>query len=95
MSLTLTPITLAEANAFVKQYHRHHQPVPGCKFCLAVSDDDKVVGVAIVGRPVSRHMDDGWTLEVNRTCTDGTKIQPLSTENNPKRELRVIPLPSF
>lgn len=71
--LMLTPITLSEANAFVKQYHRHHQPVPGCKFCVAVSGVAGVVGVAIVGRPVSRHMDDGWTLEVNRTCTDGTK----------------------
>jgi len=73
MSLELTPITLSEANAFVKNYHRHHQPVPGCKFCIAVSDGEKVVGVAIVGRPVARRLDNGWTLEVARTCTDGTK----------------------
>jgi len=73
MSLELTPITLSEANAFVKNYHRHHQPVPGCKFCIAVSDEEKVVGVAIVGRPVARRLDNGWTLEVARTCTDGTK----------------------
>lgn len=33
----------------------------------------EIVGVAIVGRPVSRYLDDGWTLEVNRLCTDGTK----------------------
>lgn len=26
----------------------------------------------MIGRPVARHFDDGWTLEVNRTCTDGT-----------------------
>ncbi len=73
MSLELTPITLSEANAFVKEYHRHHQPVPGCKFCIGVSDGNKIVGIAIVGRPVARHLDDGWTLEVNRTCTDGTR----------------------
>ncbi len=73
MSLELTPITLSEANIFVKEYHRHHQPVPGCKFCIGVSDGSKIVGVAIVGRPVARHLDDGWTLEVTRTCTDGTK----------------------
>ena len=30
-------------------------------------------GVAICGRPVSRHLDDGLTLEINRLCTDGTK----------------------
>jgi len=73
MSLELTPITLSEANEFVKKQHRHHNTVPGCKFCVAVSNDESVVGVAIVGRPVARHLDDGWTLEVNRTCTDGTK----------------------
>jgi hypothetical protein len=72
--LTLTPINLDEANAFVAMHHRHHKPVPGAKFSLAVSDDDgKVRGVAIVGRPVARMSDDGWTLEVNRVCTDGAK----------------------
>jgi hypothetical protein len=62
-----------EANAFVSQYHRHHKPVPGMKFCIGISDGEKVVGVAIVGRPVARVLDDGWTLEVNRTCTTGEK----------------------
>ena len=33
----------------------------------------RLAGVAIVGRPVSRYLDDGLTLEVNRLCTDGTK----------------------
>lgn len=70
--MEITPISLEEANAFVAKLHRHHKPVPGCKFAVAVSDEDKVVGVAIVGRPVARFLDDGWTLEVNRCCTDGT-----------------------
>jgi hypothetical protein len=48
-------------------------PVPGAKFCIGVAKDGEVVGAAIVGRPVARMLDDGWTLEVNRTCTDGTK----------------------
>ena len=30
-------------------------------------------GAAMVGRPVSRYLDDGMTLEVNRCCTDGTR----------------------
>lgn len=72
-SLQITPINLDEANAFVEANHRHHKPVPGAKFCVAVSEENDVVGVAIVGRPVSRHLDDGWTLEVNRCCTNGTK----------------------
>lgn len=70
--LTVVPCTLEEANAFVRQHHRHHAPVPGAKFCIAVASGEAVVGVAIVGRPVARMLDDGWTLEVNRTCTDGT-----------------------
>jgi hypothetical protein len=73
MSLEIVPIGLDEANAFVAQHHRHHQPVPGHKFSIGVALDGKIVGVAIVGRPVARMLDDGWTLEVNRTCTDGTK----------------------
>lgn len=72
--IRITPIDFAEANAFVEAIHRHHKPVIGCKFCIAVSDEDnKVRGVAIVGRPVSRHLDDGFTLEVNRCCTDGAR----------------------
>lgn len=67
------PIDLADANAFVKQHHRHHKPVVGCKFTLAVALGVEIVGVAIVGRPVGRHADDGFTLEINRLCTDGTR----------------------
>ena len=75
MALDIVPITLAEANAFVEKHHRHHGKTVGHKFSIAVADIDtcEIVGVAIVGRPVSRHLDDGWTLEVNRLCTDGTK----------------------
>lgn len=72
--LKITPININEANAFVKIHHRHHKPVPGAKFSIAISDEEgKVRGVAIVGRPVARMTDDGWTLEVNRVCTDGVK----------------------
>ena len=71
--LEVCPVSLKEANAFVEQHHRHHKPVVGHKFSIACTDGEKIVGVAIVGRPVSRHLDDGWTLEVNRLCTDGTR----------------------
>ncbi|MDH0342061.1 XF1762 family protein [Chromobacterium haemolyticum] len=71
--LEITPITIQEANALVERLHRHHKPVPGAKFCIAVSDHTGVRGVAIIGRPVARALDDGWTLEVNRCCTDGAK----------------------
>ena len=71
--LEIVPITLKEANKFVEMHHRHHKPVTGHKFSIAASDGEKIVGVAIVGRPVARFLDDGWTLEVNRLCTDGTR----------------------
>jgi hypothetical protein len=71
--LELVPILLAEANEFVREFHRRHGPLRGVKSCLAASVYGKIIGVAIVGRPVARMLDDGWTLEVNRTCTDGTK----------------------
>lgn len=73
MSLELCPVSLAEANAYVAEHHRHHKAVTGHKFSIGVTDGETIVGVAIVGRPVSRHLDDGWTLEVNRLCTAGTK----------------------
>ena len=73
LTLQITPISFDEANSFVEAKHRHHKPVIGCKFCVAVSEDGIVRGVAIVGRPVARRLDDGWTLEVNRCCTDGAK----------------------
>ena len=73
MSLQLQPITFAEAKAFIEQHHRHHQPPLSWKFGVAVRDGDRIVGVAVAGRPVSRFLDDGWTVEVTRLCTDGTR----------------------
>ncbi len=67
--MKIVPTTLRAANAFVSQHHRHHPAVRGCKFCFAVQVGEAIVGVAIVGRPVARMADDGFTLEVNRTCT--------------------------
>lgn len=73
MRLTIVPIPRLEAKAFVDAHHRHHGAPVGDKFCLAVADELGVVhGVAIIGRPVARGLDDGWTLEVTRLCSDGT-----------------------
>lgn len=70
--LRVIPIELADANAFVMTHHRHHKPVVGHKFSIAVIDEsDDIRGVAIVGRPVARMRQDGWTLEVVRVATDG------------------------
>lgn len=71
--LQLQPITFGEACEFIRCHHRHHLPPQGWKFGVAVNDGMKVVGVITVGRPIARHFDDGWTIEVTRCCTDGTK----------------------
>lgn len=66
-------LSLKEANAYIAKNHRHHNPVVGDKFRVGCEENGVLVGVACVGRPVSRYLDDGKTLEVLRLCTDGTK----------------------
>lgn len=70
--MVIRPITFRQACDFVSQHHRHHRPTVGCKFSIGLFEGDKLVGVAICGRPVSRKLDDGLTCEINRLCTDGT-----------------------
>lgn len=71
MSLTIVPVTFRRACEFIATHHRHHRPPRGIKFAVGVTVDGELVGVATVGRPVARHMDDGLTVEVTRTCTSG------------------------
>ena len=71
--MEIRPLTIREANNFVKDNHRHHNPVAGCKFAIGVYEDNILHGVAICGRPISRVLDDGLTIEINRVCTDGKK----------------------
>lgn len=71
--LRIAPITLRSACQFIAEHHRHNKPPRGHKFSVSVVDDDGIVGVATAGRPVARMLDDGLTLEVNRSCTDGTR----------------------
>jgi len=72
-ALTIVPITQKEAKEYIRVHHRHHKPSVGSVFNLAVAKGGDIVGVAMVGRPVARGADNGWTLEVNRVATDGTK----------------------
>jgi len=73
VTLMIVPIDFAEACAFIRQHHRHHVPPVGHRASIAVADGERVCGVAVLGRPVARRLDDGWTLEVTRVATDGTR----------------------
>ena len=73
MALRLVPITFRAACAFVAEKHRHNKPPRGHKFSIGIESNGVLVGVAMAGRPIARAFDNGFTLEVNRTCTDGTK----------------------
>lgn len=72
--LHVIPLELAEANALVSEWHRHHQPAQGHRFSIGVIDDAGVLhGAAIVGRPVARLAGSPRdVLEVVRLVTDGT-----------------------
>ena len=70
--LKAVPLELKEANNYVAELHRHHDPVARDKFRIGCQLDGKLVGVVQVGRPVARALCDGETLEVVRLCTDGT-----------------------
>lgn len=72
MKLQIVPIFQDEAFAFIEQYHRHHKKPIGSVFQVGIAIDDKIVGVAVVGRPNGRMQQNGFTLEVTRLCTDGT-----------------------
>lgn len=70
--LTIRPVSLKDANKFIIGKHRHHDKVQGHKFSVACYSGDKLVGVGCAGRPVSRMLDNGLTIEVTRVCSDGT-----------------------
>ena len=69
----IVPIGLKEANKFIIELHRHHKQVQGQKFSIGLEANGALVGVAVCGRPVSRHYDKGFIVEVTRLCTNGTR----------------------
>lgn len=72
--LSLVPCTIADAKEFVRQHHRHSAPPVSGLFALAVARAGVVVGVAVVGRPVARELQDGFTAEVTRVAVvDGVR----------------------
>lgn len=71
--LTVSPVNLGEARVYCRQFHRHHAPPQGGLFAIACATGTTIRGIVIVGRPVSRMLQDGYTAEVTRLATDGVK----------------------
>lgn len=67
------PVTFDEAAAFVDKNHRHHDPPVRVRFVVGAEKDGRLVGVAMVGRPVAKALNWRVVAEVNRCCTDGTR----------------------
>jgi hypothetical protein len=76
--LSVIPCGIREAEHFVLAHHRHHGAPTGGLFACAVArrGSSDVLGIALVGRPVARLADDGWTVEVTRLC-----VRPIVAHN--------------
>jgi hypothetical protein len=72
MKLTVVPCSIQDAKEYVRQFHRHLDPPTSAYFAVACARDEAVCGVAIIGRPQARALQDGFTAEVLRLATDGT-----------------------
>ncbi len=74
------PITLREANDFVTAFHRHSRRTArdGGKWAIGASTGDSLIGIAIVGNPLSATYMDGYTAEVTRLC-----VSPDAPRNAP------------
>ncbi|WP_433513882.1 XF1762 family protein [Nonomuraea sp. CA-143628] len=72
--LRFVPVNFRQACAYIATWHRHLRPPRGHVFSIGVADvaTRTLHGVAIVGRPVARSYDNGHTLEITRSATDGT-----------------------
>lgn len=74
MSLHIVPVDWKDACGFITMWHRSHEAPAGGKFWAGCADELGVLhGVHVTGRPVAVSYQDGWTLEVTRVATDGTR----------------------
>jgi hypothetical protein len=70
--VNLRPVTLLESNDFVESFHRHNGRTArnGGKFAVGLEAGGELVGVAIVGNPLSATFMDGYTAVVLRLCVN-------------------------
>lgn len=70
--IQIAPLTLAEGAAWIQQVHRHHAPPQGHKWTIGAFRGLNLIGVACIGRPVARRINQLTIVEVTRVATDGS-----------------------
>lgn len=81
LRLRLVPVTLRDVRRFIAEHHRHNEPPHAWRFGVGLSvNDEQLVAVAVAGRPISRVLDDGLTIEIVRVCVDPTS--PAAASDN-------------
>lgn len=76
--MKIVPVKQKQAHKFVNMHHRHHKAPIGSVFQIGLEEEKRLIGVIIVGRPVSRYLDDGKTLEIIRNCVIDNKKNACS-----------------
>lgn len=76
--IVVVPLRVGIANELIQRLHRHHGPLPVglASWSLGAIAEQRLVGIAVGGRPTNRESDDGQTIEVLRIATDGTPNAP-------------------
>ena len=70
---TTRAVDRAVANDLIARWHRHSGPVLVALDYVLLQEAGRPCGVGVLGKPLSAILDDGETLEVRRTATDGTR----------------------
>jgi|6_EtaG_2_1085325.scaffolds.fasta_scaffold49331_2 hypothetical protein len=73
-----TTIPQREVKEFITKHHRHLNASLGDKFRAVALNGSVVIGAAMMGRPVSRHLDDGTCLEITRVAIDSSISRALT-----------------
>lgn len=72
--MILFPATLKQANTLIAELHRHHKPIVGHRYSIGCKDEQgNIIGIAVVGRPVAREVEQYEIAEITRLVTNGHK----------------------
>lgn len=66
MTLSVRPLTITAALAFVAEHHRRLPRCQGGMWAIGAERDGVLLGACVVGRPTARLLDDGRRLQVLR-----------------------------